>query len=1012
MDPDLEDIQDYEGKSRSELVTLLRHQDRRIREFEEKIKNLNELNLEKEGAIQQMKSNYLQQLTAAKEDKLRAVRNATDEIQRSKSLLEEELKNIKEGETATAFNPAIFLKDSIREKFWEMIIKNQHFSAEKYELLNQIETLKTNSKIEQKRSEIQINELIKQVEELRGYKDEHFAGSQVIQQLHKDLLRKEENYEKFHLQKYSLEKENEILKDLVSTYEKRITEVEDFYRKSRRDYEMQREELKKKVEKLDTRQSKKTGLIRIAGEFRATEIFYSKNTEYNLDQLILRFKTVSPDGSKFVQMLDLISDFFSLVISEKKMIEEKSLLSKVDRAEVQKMEHLHNSLMKDDICETAIKGLHQPSNANFLKTINFFLSLGESYIESKIKIFEDPALVNKLSMMVKNDQMKEHRIDIFRLFGLLVTHSQIFIKKFLDIGGVQFLFGEMMDTQDPIFINSSFYTNIVLLLRNLLARSHGLDLLEFVNGDFLLFLIKLLEECYNKETLYHILGILYELSLNNILRKNLTDLQIFSRLASFYEDAYNTKNTKLLFHMFLIFSSFTKDVSFKVQFYSSLENENDFSSLFEPFKHENNLEATHVVKLAVLEIIANVILNGPSKKMRRSIAKANYLKTMLKNCLEDGNDRLKEQSLDTLISLFDLIQEGVFSIDDLIIDFDKLFSTETDRVLEKMFLFVSWGLLSNNLSINFITKNFVIKVMESGLKSLLEKNHRLFHRCNFVIYLILERENWENVILSLQYYERLITIKVPETLLCKKTWLEAICIMMLHPSFGVALKSNPELLQFISIEMISKAVTLNPSVMILLMQAKKSLTIEFDGIINNADFWTSILEGFIASLSVYSRRPSLLYVALEVLYRYCREDATKQAILRNIDFHKFISVCLEKGANDINRFTLRIIHSLSDRATEEQFKGIFKSDEMKQGIRKLSQQTEDLDIISLLKEIGAHVETLGILPKKEITGKVGSAPAIQPLEPDFNSRKILIENDIYRLMEDFLKEFRLRSNSY
>ena len=63
---------------------------------------------------------------------------------------------------------------------------------------------------------------------------------------------------------------------------------------------------------------------------------------------------------------------------------------------------------------------------------------------------------------------------------------------------------------------------------------------DYIKEDFFLLLIRLLEECFNKDTLYHLLTILFEMSASHLVRKTLTDLQIFSRLSKFYQDAYET----------------------------------------------------------------------------------------------------------------------------------------------------------------------------------------------------------------------------------------------------------------------------------------------------------------------------------------------------------------------------------------------------------------------------------------------------------------------------------------
>ena len=249
----------------------------------------------------------------------------------------------------------------------------------------------------------------------------------------------------------------------------------------------------------------------------------------------------------------------------------------------------------------------------------------------------------------------------------------------------------MLNNKDPMYINSKAYLKLLELLRLLMCTGENETKFDknYLEDDFLSLLINLLDECFNKETLYNLLMILAEISSDHAIRKKLMELQIFSQLTKFYTDASGTGNTQLLFHLFILFGKFTSEVSFKIQFYESLEIGNNFIGLFEPFKFENEEFTSLKIKLAVLQIIRNTVLNGPSKELRRTLAGANYLNTMLKNCLEEGDDILKEYALDILVSMYDLIGEGVIYIEDLLVDFDKIFLSDTEAIQEKLFLFVS-----------------------------------------------------------------------------------------------------------------------------------------------------------------------------------------------------------------------------------------------------------------------------------------------------------------------------------
>jgi hypothetical protein len=114
----------------------------------------------------------------------------------------------------------------------------------------------------------------------------------------------------------------------------------------------------------------------------------------------------------------------------------------------------------------------------------------------------------------------------------------------------------------------------------------------------------------------------------------LTSLKIFTHLLKFYTDAWQDRNFTLLFHVFLLFSKFTRETSFKLQLTSHLELENEFTVFFEPFKEENEEIADLDVKVAALEIIRNLILLGTSEEVKKMLVASGFLKTLLKKCFQ------------------------------------------------------------------------------------------------------------------------------------------------------------------------------------------------------------------------------------------------------------------------------------------------------------------------------------------------------------------------------------------
>jgi hypothetical protein len=206
------------------------------------------------------------------------------------------------------------------------------------------------------------------------------------------------------------------------------------------------------------------------------------------------------------------------------------------------------------------------------------------------------------------------------------------------------------------------------------------NLRDFKNNELLQLIIKLLRECYNKDSIGKVLEILDGLSEDYFLRIRLNQLKVFGDLLKFYGEAWNSRDLEMLFKVFVLFGKFTREMSFKIQLISHLELDNDFSALFEPFKEENMDITSAKIKAASLEIIRNLILNGPSEELREMMAKSSFLKTLLKNALDDDNNTLKSFALDCLLSVNDLVYEGIMPLDDLVFDLDKIFNNQNSAI--------------------------------------------------------------------------------------------------------------------------------------------------------------------------------------------------------------------------------------------------------------------------------------------------------------------------------------------
>lgn len=148
---------------------------------------------------------------------------------------------------------------------------------------------------------------------MNGQKEKIEQQQRIIANLEVDIDRKRLMYEDQHAKAHYSIRERDILKEKVQFYEQNFAELEKFFRKSVNQYNSERRKLTERINAMVKTSTKKKGLLKIASEYRASEIFYSSNNEYNIDQLLLRFNTVSPESSKFLELLNLIRDFYQIV---------------------------------------------------------------------------------------------------------------------------------------------------------------------------------------------------------------------------------------------------------------------------------------------------------------------------------------------------------------------------------------------------------------------------------------------------------------------------------------------------------------------------------------------------------------------------------------------------------------------------------------------------------------------------------------------------------------------------
>lgn len=246
-----------------------------------------------------------------------------------------------------------------------------------------------------------------------------------------------------------------------------------------------------------------------------------------------------------------------------------------------------------------------------------------------------------------------------------------------------------------------------------------------------------------------------------------------------------------------------------------MELDNDFSALFEPFKEENIEITNPKIKAASLEIIRNLILNGPSEELREIMAKSTFLKTLLKNALDDDSDVLKSFALDCLLSVNDLVSDGIMPLDDLVFDLDKIFSNQNPVIQNKLLLFIGWGLVTDSIDISLIRQSFLSSVIENGFDALEKGDTERFVRSNYVITLLLEKDTWSEILLAMQYYEKYLTSRVNSKKETRQAWLLGLTLLASHTSFITTIKANPNLLKFVWFEINEHCDDMNFEIMML-----------------------------------------------------------------------------------------------------------------------------------------------------------------------------------------------------
>lgn len=912
-----------------------------------------------------------------------------------------ELNHLRKSMEKQSFDPSIFLNTKIRDLFWDKVRTSEHFSAERMELMSKMQTevQKSLKIIGEKEKEIVALE-----EERNRFSDLKNANDQLqgkIQELENDLRSRRKKEESLHSQNHHMTRTNEILKMKVDEYERRIDMVEKHFIEEKEEYGKERKRLSKRIQQMTSQRSNKKAILKITSEFRASEVFYSNNNKDNIENIILRFNTVSAESTKYIELLTLVREFHQLVLQEIKEINEKGVINKEDRIEKDKVEGMLALLTSQKMCNNYIKGLLSKDLHVFKFTIEFLIGLGDDFLRDKHQLFEDDLIVSRLCQDLRTYTNFENKKKVLHLITQMINHSDKFTRTFVALGGVQILIAEFSSYKDPVFINSEYFCHLLMVMKKMLPSEQ--DFADFVNIEVLTYFVKLLSECYNKNSLFEILQILNYLASKSNIRKRLLHLKIFKRVINFYEESWRNKDFKLLFYVFLLMGKFTREEGFKTQLISHFEIQNDVSTLFEPFKEENSHLTTEEIKCATLEIIRNLIMSTSTQKMREILVKSSFLKSAIQVCMNDESLLLKNLALDCLISVKDFVIKDTLRLDDIIINLEKLYDTKDSAIQSKTLLFVSWGLKNKCIDKSVIKQEFIIKVVSGSLLSLEVGEAAKFRKEFLALYLMLDEPNWRETILSVKYFESLITARIAKTKTTIKAWLNSIVLVIDSVHLNNLFKSNPNYIKFIWIEITEnvKDYTLE-----VLLVVRACLNLEpFRAKFQDMVFISLLISNFV-NIERSIKSDNLLFVCYEIIhYLGSTNNIGKDVILKNKGLHEAIRRRL-KETEEVCKVIVRLLHPI--------ILGFEKTDltllcdrELISGLNLVASKLKEFDIAGFLIDINKALVSKGLILPDEMridptlnieTGKV-------ELGTRFKPRLTLCDDVIDQMMDRFKQDY-------
>lgn len=140
-----------------------------------------------------------------------------------------------------------------------------------------------------------------------------------------------------------------MIKERVEANKIMMKKIEDQFLDSKESYSNERNKLTMYMTKVSRLRKKNNSNTPVSEELRAPYIMSSPNSAELISQVLLRFKTVTPNSKKFAKLLKLVINFYNILLENITDLEHKVTLTNEEKALYDKSDSLRNILLDGDI---------------------------------------------------------------------------------------------------------------------------------------------------------------------------------------------------------------------------------------------------------------------------------------------------------------------------------------------------------------------------------------------------------------------------------------------------------------------------------------------------------------------------------------------------------------------------------------------------------------------------------------------------------------------------------------